>query len=80
MSNLADDITKIDLGGCSLTGNVNLDFEPSESKFDWFILGEIGDFTKNVNLVELWLNGNNLTGNVNLDFQPSIQNSMIHLF
>jgi hypothetical protein len=43
-----------------------------QSKFTYlFSIGEIGDFSKNVNLVELRLNGNSFTGNVNLDFQPS---------
>ena len=51
-----------------LTGNVNLDFQLSESKLDSFILGEIGDFSNHVNLEKLWLNGNDLTGNINIDF------------
>ena len=39
-----------------------LDGQPSESKLDWFILGEIGDFSKNTALQQLVLMNNKLTG------------------
>ena len=65
MSNLADDITKINLSDCSLTGNVNLDVHRSELKLETCycdVLGSIPDFSSNTALNVLYLNGNQLSG------------------
>ena len=43
-----------------------------QSKFTGlFLIGEIGDFSKNVKLTHLILYNNNFTGNVNIDFHRS---------
>jgi hypothetical protein len=60
MGNLADDIIKIDLSSCSLTGNVNLEVQPSDSRV--CSVGSIPDFSKNVNLKNLYLSSNSLSG------------------
>jgi len=45
------------------------DHQRSESKCDWCILGEIGDFSKCTALQKLWLNDNKLSGNMHSDHQ-----------
>jgi hypothetical protein len=62
MSNLADDIEEIDLNACSLTGNVNIDLQPSIQIYLFALLGKIPDFSKTTALKELWLQNNKLTG------------------